>query len=1136
MKFLCPNSLVKVLLFCGGLLISQVKADFANATPIWGINAIALKPITNATPSLANLLTNHCAVSLNRFYRAGGINLPARPTECRVTYNQKNLFVIFRCTENDMTFPAIRRSTNWFAFLGSPSEQDSEFPDKVDLFIQPNMNGRSYYQFAVTLDGLKFGCKRNDKSAETGEGVSGSVRTKTINSFEATVTKKTNEWIVCLRIPWKTLGGKPKNCFGLLPVRTRWRDGEVSSPVAFDFTERPPTDLFIETHLDETNPVRAAQTTLCRLPSGTLRWQRPAQLTYPDAKTVRQIWQMEQSLDAPTDTNNFAQRLYLTRCWINLLTLEGFNFRAGIGSIAKRHMEPATVRRKINNDLRKKRTRRAYQLLDIFLRKLDRTSRDWFADSSPGDILTNEWQPISKLDGLEIKGHVLCMHGVAGEHRVDLHLSLPKTGGVRIYGDDEGYFKPDALLPLNLFQSTNSCSIKTAGGKITIGENPFVISFFDATGNLTTRIAPNAIAFRFDSNGKVAAVDFKNHLGTNEVIYGFGERYDRFNENGSVLTLWGIDDWVGNTVGLMNETYKPIPILHSSCGYMIFDNSTYRLRADIGKSSSNQYRLTQQGPIFDYYFWIGSPKSAIESYTALTGKPILPPKWAFEPWIGRKGDAWERTPLHDPVAEEESVVKRFEALDIPHSAIYAEGSSADSPELNSFMAAHGIRVLSWFYPGISESTQEKLMPKLKPDELPLLHTQSNVSWQLVDFTNPHALELCRRWWQHRLDIGVAGSMVDFGDRVPEDAVFYNGERGDEMHNFYSYDYQRTYSEVFRGKRGNDFILFGRAAAPGTQTFVAQFAGDHPANFSGLRAVFTGALNLCACGFSTWGSDLGGFLGWPEPEVYMRWTQFACFSPLMRSHGRTPREPWNFGNEAVANYKFYAWVRENLLDYIYDTAIEAHQTGVPIMRSMAVAFPGEQSLAATDDEYMFGDDLLVAPVVSENNQRTISFPRGRWISLWTSQIVNGPTNFTSCVPLNSIPVYLKSGAIVPVDLNSNLQFGESMSAGKVKALIVTPPIEKSFWTDGQAGKESAQFQPEADGFTVSLKNISEINYLLVYGATAVSSVKLDGEKMPKLASGNFDSTSSGWTKDFAGSRLIIRLPKSEKATVKIEVRF
>ncbi len=281
-------------------------------------------------------------------------------------------------------------------------------------------------------------------------------------------------------------------------------------------------------------------------------------------------------------------------------------------------------------------------------------------------------------------------------------------------------------------------------------------------------------------------------------------------------------------------------------------------------------------------------------------------------------------------------------------------------------------------------------------------------------------------------------MVDFGDLTPDGAVFYDGQRGAEMHNFYYYDYQRTISEVYQEKRGNDFILYARGAAPGTQHWVGQFAGDHPANFNGLRHVLTGALNLCACGYSLWGSDICGYFGLPQPAVYMRWFQFGCFSPLMRPHGTAPRDPWYFGDAAVTNYKFLAWTRENLVNYNYNSAAIAHHTGLSMMRSMPVAFPDEPQIAAVQDQYLFGPDLLVAPVVNEDTFRTISFPSGVWTSLWDGKTVTGPVERKVDAPLDTIPVYLKPGAVVPVELSEELQFGASMTKGRVDALVVTAP--------------------------------------------------------------------------------------------------
>ncbi len=1123
--------------------------DTMAQAPIWGVNAMTLPPAYSGELSLREVLTNgDRTISLKQFYRAGGTGVAPAGTECRVGCDADSLIVVFRCSEPDLSFPATNRNVNWFSLLDTPSDQDSSFPDKVDLFLRPDMGGRDYYQFTVTLAGLKHGCERGSQFAresdEDATKAGGGNSIRRVNAFAATVAVDTNEWTVFIRIPWATLGGKPRDSFGLLPVRTRWRDGEVSSPVAFDFTERPPMDLFIETHFS--GDASVADDSLCRLPSGSSRWQRPALLTYPDAKTVHAIWQMEQSLDRPTTGNNFAERLWLTQRWTDLLTLEGFNFRLGRGSIVTSDLSPYAIRQRVNSALQRGDNPEAWRLLDGYLHQLDRVSRRWFADGSPGDI--GKWTPISRIEGFKADGNVLSLDCLAGGHPVKLHLALPASGGVRLYGEEEGYFKPAKLFPATIVTAAKSFFISTSSGSVIINQSPFFVSFHDDDGNLVMRIGPNDLSFRFGPDGKVAAVDFKNNLDPDEVIFGFGERYDRFNENGNVLTLWGMDDWSGNTVGLMNQTYKPVALFHSSKGYTIFDNSTYRLRADIGKSDPRTYRLTQEGPVFDYYFWIGAPGRAIESYTALTGKPILPPAWAFEPWMGRTGRGWN-APSHNAVTEEERVTKQFAKLDIPHSAIYSEGPGADSAELNRFMAARGIHVLSWFWPVISERQQAALLPEIKTNDLPLLNAgNERASRELgyVDFSNPNAIELFRRWWRHRLDIGVAGSMVDFGDRVPEEAFFYDGKRGDEMHNFYAYDYHRTCSDVFREKRGDDFILFGRAAAPGDQRWVAQFAGDHPSNFAGLQSMLTGALNLCACGFSTWGSDLGGFLGWPEPAVYMRWTQFGCFSPLMRCHGRTPREPWEYGEAAVANYEFYAWVRENLLDYTYNTAADAHETGIPIMRSMEMAFPDDVSDAANSGEYMFGRDMLIAPVVTEDNYKTIVIPPGKWTDLWNGQTINGPTNLKTYVLLDTIPVYLRPGAAVPVYLNRELQLGQSVTGGSVKALIVTPPDaneEARFEYDAvPASDEPARRTPGAsvalrrqpNGFMVR-SDYFGADYLLVYGTRDVKGVAVDGVNLSEVPGTKLASVQPGWKADSALNRTIIRLPPN-RSRMEIEIRF
>ena len=1107
----------------------------------WGTNAVVLKAPWNGTPSLDDLLSDHeHTIVLDRFYRVGGFNRPVTPTECRVAYNSDALYVVFRCGEPDMSFPYANldadlwREANWHSLHGLPSAANNwpPYPDEVDFLIQPDAGVPSYYQFAATPQGLSFGCERQlisstDVPADVAAAArDSSVIVNNVEGFEAIVTRRTGEWLVFFEIPWQALGGKPKSYFGLLPMRTRWRDGQFSSPVAFDINEAMPVDLLIETYFSGTAEVRDSQNSLCQLPSGVLRWQRPAVMTYPGIDTCQQIWQMESSLTTPTDKSNLAQRLYLTGRWMDLMMLEGFTPLPGAWeSLLANNLTLTLIRQRVNAALQKNDSEHACQLLDTYLRQLDEMSRWWYADGSPGDILQDAWTPVTSAESLEVQGNALLMRCVAGGHQVDLRLVLPATGGVRIYGSDEGFWRPDDLLPLKATQTPGSCFIETADGKVVISQKPFSVSFYDAAGNSVTQMGTGSLAFRFGSDGKILAIDFRNRLAPDEVIYGFGEKYEHFNQNGSVLTLWGADDWLGNGEGLANTTYKALPIFHSSSGYMVFDNSSYRLRADIGKADPSQYRITQQGPIFDYYFWIGAPEKILPSYTALTGRVPLPPKWVFEPWMGGREGAFETDREHRDMALEESVT-RFAELDIPHSAAPAR---TGSPGFNQFLAARGIRMLGYFYPVIPLVEQQRLMPELKQSDLPILRNASGTivpdpDDNYIDFTNPNALELCRRALREALDLGQAGGMVDFGDITPDDAVFYDGRRGAEMHNFYYYQYQRTISEVYQEKRGNDFILYARGAAPGTQRWEGQFAGDHPANFDGLQHVLTGALNLCACGYSLWGSDIGGYFGYPQPAVYMRWFQFGLFSPLMRPHGTAPRDPWYFNEAAVTNYKFLAWTRENILNYTYNSAVIAHETGIPIMRSMPVAFPNEEQVAAVGDQYMFGPDLLVAPVVNEDTFKTISFPSGVWTSLWDGKTVSGPVKLKVSAPLDTIPVYLKPGAVVPVQLNEELQFGQSMTNSRVGVLVVTPPNRDKtvtlVITPGETAKVTVQSKPGGFGWT--LENLPETGYLLVYGTSAASTVRVNGEELPKVTTTGFGSMPIGWEADLAGNRLVIHL--------------
>jgi hypothetical protein len=229
---------------------------------------------------------------------------------------------------------------------------------------------------------------------------------------------------------------------------------------------------------------------------------------------------------------------------------------------------------------------------------------------------------------------------------------------------------------------------------------------------------------------------------------------------------------------------------------------------------------------------------------------------------------------------------------------------------------------------------------------------------------------------------------------------------------------------------------------------------------------------------------------------------------------------------VENYKFLAWTRENIVNYTYNSAAIAHETGLPIMRSMPVAFPDEPYLASVGDQYMFGPALLVAPVVNEETSRMIAFPSGVWTSLWDGKPVSGPDVKKVNAPLNTIPVYLKSGAVVPVQLSHTLQFGASMTGGSVDALVTTIPSHSESVQLLNAGGVQAQvaIHLQDKGFRWSLEALPEMRYLLLYGTSIATSVRVDGKALPKSEIADLNARSLGWGSDSANNRLVVSLPQ------------
>jgi alpha-D-xyloside xylohydrolase len=510
-----------------------------------------------------------------------------------------------------------------------------------------------------------------------------------------------------------------------------------------------------------------------------------------------------------------------------------------------------------------------------------------------------------------------------------------------------------------------------------------------------------------------------------EHVVGLGEGFGRVDRVGTTQEMW-LEEAFSNA---SPAGYKKIPLHLSSRDHAVFVHTSNALRYHVGSREHSALSVVVDDTVaLDWFVLAGPPRDVLPRYTALTGAPALPPRWSFGFWLGRITYSSQQE-VEDVVAE---MQRRGFPLDVVHvdtgwfereyvcDLRFSPQRFPDPAGMTARLREQGVRVCLWQWPNYNVGS------RLFDEGLAggyLARRESGHAYTfaggygddagLVDFTSPEAVA----WYQGNLaalfDLGVAAIKADYGEGAPPSAR-YRGLPSHAVHNLYPLLYQEAVWEATRAAHGDDAVIWARAGWAGCQRFPVHWSGDGVARFEDLACVLRAALSMGVSGVPFHSHDVGGFSGNPSPELWVRWLQLGIFSSHLRAHGSPPREPWAYGEEAAGISRALLDLRYRLLPYIWTEAAHCAASSEPFLRPMLLDHPGEPGAWDVDDQYLFGRDLLVAPVLEEGvRRRSVWLPPGDWVPFDGGDVLRGPGRVDVAAPLESIPVLVRAGAVVPL---------------------------------------------------------------------------------------------------------------------------
>lgn len=563
------------------------------------------------------------------------------------------------------------------------------------------------------------------------------------------------------------------------------------------------------------------------------------------------------------------------------------------------------------------------------------------------------------------------------------------------------------------------------GGSIIIREYPFTIMLCDESGREMTRTrhwADNdstqikVLPFQFikRASDNIRSINPVFSLRPNEKIVGCGESPTALNKVGQKVHLFVTDPQSPEG----DQMYKPIPFFISNRGYGMFMHTSAPVTCDFGATHVGSAKLFMADETLDLFLFWGKPAGIIDEYTSLTGKATMPPLWSFGTWMSRityfsqeEGYEVARQLRQNRIPAD---VIHFDTgwfqTDWQCDYVFAPDRFPDAQKMINDLLADGFHISLWQLPYFTP--KNKYFPELIEKGLYVKNEKGGLPYEdvVLDFSNPETVT----WYQEKLEgllnMGVGAIKVDFGEGAPLNGYYSNGKGGLYEHNLYPLRYNKAVAEITR-KTKNETIIWARSAWAGSQRYPLHWGGDASNTDIGMLTTLRSGLSLGLCGFSFWSHDIGGFVQSCPEELYSRWLPFGFLTSHTRVHGAPPTEPWYYSNDFMDGFRRSAELKYRLMPYIVEQSQKCTQTGLPMLRALLIEYPDDPVVWQIEDQYLFGSDMMVAPLFESDNERMVYLPVDRWVDYQSGKTYDPGWHRVAAGQIPAV-ILVRKGAEIP----------------------------------------------------------------------------------------------------------------------------